>query len=53
VSRKILKIEKSMLFLILMFFIIIVTSIIVVSALQVNPVEEMIKNEEPIKYCLY
>ena len=48
-SRKILKIEKSMLFLILMFFIIIVTSIIVVSALQVNPVEEMIKNEEPIK----
>ena len=32
-----------------MFFIIIVTSIIIVSALQVNPVEEIIKNEEPIK----
>ena len=41
--------EKSMIFLFLVFFIIIVTSLIVVSALQVNPVEEMIKNEEPIK----
>ena len=41
--------EKSMIFLFLVFSIIIVTSLIVVSALQVNPVEEMIKNEEPIK----
>lgn len=43
------KLEKSMIFLFLVFFIIIVTSLIVVSALQVDPVEEMIKNEEPIK----
>ena len=41
--------EKSMIFLFLVFSIIIVTSLVVVSALQVNPVEEMIKNEEPIK----
>ena len=41
--------EKSMIFLFLVFSIIIVTSLILVSALQVNPVEEMIKNEEPIK----
>lgn len=41
--------EKSMIFLFLVFSIIIVTSLIVVSALQVDPVEEMIKNEEPIK----
>ena len=43
------KLEKSMIFLFLVFFIIIVTSLIVVSALQVDPVEEMIENEEPIK----
>lgn len=43
------KLEKSMIFLFLVFFIIIITSLIVVSALQVDPVEEMIKNEEPIK----
>ena len=43
------KLEKSMIFLFLVFFIFIVTSLIVVSALQVDPVEEMIKNEEPIK----
>ncbi|MBO5731414.1 MAG: LCP family protein [Treponema sp.] len=43
------KLEKSMIFLFLVFFIIIVTSLIVVSALQVDPVEEMINNEEPIK----
>lgn len=43
------RMEKSLIFLFLVFFIIIVTSIIIVSALQVNPVEEIIKNEEPIK----
>lgn len=43
------RLEKSMVFLFLVFFIIIVTSIVIVSALQVDPVEEMIRNEEPIK----
>lgn len=43
------KIEKSMIFLFLVFLIIIITSIVVVTALQVNPVAEIIENEEPIK----
>lgn len=43
------KIEKSMIFLILVFCIVIITSIIVVSALQVNPVEQIIENNEPVK----
>lgn len=38
-----------MIFLLLVFLIIIITSIVIVSALQVNPVEEIIENEEPIK----
>lgn len=43
------RIEKSMVFLFLVFLIIIVTSIVIVAALQVNPVAEIIENEEPIK----
>ena len=41
--------EKSMIFLVLVFLIVIITSIVIVSALQVNPVEVIIENEEPIK----
>ncbi len=43
------RLDKSIIFLFLVFFIIIVTSIVVVAALQVNPVAEIIENEEPIK----
>ena len=38
-----------MIFLVLVFLIVIITSIVIVSALQVNPVEVIIENEEPIK----
>lgn len=41
--------DKSLIFLIAIFFIIIVSAIVVVISLKTNPVEEMIKNEEPIK----
>ena len=41
--------DKSLIFLIVIFFIIIVSAVVVVISLQTNPVEEMIKNEEPIK----
>ena len=44
-----IKFEKSMLLLVIVFIIIITTSVIVVSALQTNPVEDIIASGEPIK----
>lgn len=44
-----LKFEKSMVFLIIIFAVIIIASVILVFALQVNPVEQILENGEPLK----